>query len=38
MKKCNWKRKKYPSKIGDWNTFEKNNPTNAFNALYIKGK
>ena len=27
MNKCNWKRTNYPSKIDDWKTFEKNNPT-----------
>ena len=27
---------KYSSKIDDWKTFEKNNPTIAFNVLYIK--
>ena len=28
----------YPSKIDDWKMFEKNNPTIAFNILYIKEK
>ena len=28
--------KKYPSKIGDWKTFDKNNLTIAFNVLYVK--
>ena len=28
----------YPSKINDWKTFEKNNPTIALNILYIKEK
>ena len=28
----------YPSKIDDWKTFEKNNPTIALNILYIKRK
>ena len=28
----------YPSKIGDWKTFEKNNPTIALNILYTKEK
>ena len=33
-----WKGINYPSKIDDWKTFEKNNPTIALNILYIKGK
>ena len=28
----------YPSKIDDWKTFEKNNPTIAINILYVKEK
>ena len=28
----------YPSKIDNWKTFEKNNPTIALNILYIKEK
>ena len=28
----------YPSKIDDWKTFEKNNPTIALNILYTKEK
>ena len=28
----------HPSKIDDWKTFEKNNPTIALNILYIKEK
>ena len=28
----------YPSKMDDWKTFEKNNPTFALNILYIKEK
>ena len=28
----------FPSKIDDWKTFEKNNPTIALNILYIKEK
>ena len=28
----------YPPKIDDWKTFEKNNPENVFNILYIKEK
>ena len=31
----NLKGMNYPSKIGDWKTFEKNNPTIALNILYI---
>ena len=27
---------KYPSKIDDWKTFEKNNPVIALNVLYTK--
>ena len=34
--KCNWDGIKYPSKIDDWKTFGKNNPTTALNVLYIK--
>ena len=33
-----WKGINYPSKIDDWKTFEKNNPTIALNILYIKEK
>ena len=29
---------KYPSKIGDWKTFGKNNSTITLNTLYIKEK
>ena len=29
---------KKPTKIDDWKTFEKNNPTIALNVLYIKEK
>ena len=36
--KYNWKRINYPSKIDDWKTFEKNNPTIALKILYIKEK
>ena len=36
--KFNWKRINYPSKIDDWKTFTKNNPTIALNILYIKEK
>ena len=38
IKKYNWKGINYPSKIDDWKTFEKNNPTIALNILYIKEK
>ena len=36
MNKYNWDRIKYPSKIDDRKTSEKNNETSAFNASYIK--
>ena len=38
MNKYNWKKINYPSKIDDWKSFEKNNPTIARNILYIKEK
>ena len=38
INKYNWKRINYPSKIDDWKTFEKNNPTIALNILYVKEK
>ena len=38
INKYNWKGINYPSKIDDWKTFEKNNPTIALNILYIKEK
>ena len=38
INKYNWKVINYPSKIDDWKTFEKNNPTIALNILYIKEK
>ena len=38
INKYNWKERNYPSKLDDWKTFEKNNPTTAFNILYIKEK
>ena len=38
INKYNWKGINYPSKIGDWKTFEKNNLTIALNILYIKEK
>ena len=34
----NQKRINYPSKIGNWKTFEKNNPKIALNISYIKEK
>ena len=36
INKYNWNGIKYPSKIDDWKTFEKNNPTIDLNVLYIK--
>ena len=36
--KYNSKGINYPSKIEDWKTFEKNNPTISLNILYIKEK
>ena len=36
INKYNWSGIKYPSKIDDWKTFEKNNLTIPFNILYIK--
>ena len=33
INKCNWKGITYPTKIDDWKTFEKNNPTIALNIL-----
>ena len=38
INKYNWKGIHYPSKIDDWKTFEKNNPTIPLNILYIKEK
>ena len=38
MNKYNWNRINYPSKLDDWKTFEKNNPTIALNILYTKEK
>ena len=38
MNKYYWKERNYPSKIDDWKTFEKNNPTISLNILYIKEK
>ena len=36
INKCNCEGIYYPSKIHDWKTFEKNNPTIALNILYTK--
>ena len=38
INKCNWTGIKYPSKINDWKTFDKNNPTITHSILYIKEK
>ena len=38
VNKYNWEGINYPSKIDEWKTFEKNNPTVALNILYTKGK
>ena len=38
INKYNWKGINYRSKIDDWKTSEKNNPTIALNILYIKEK
>ena len=38
INKYNRKGINYPTKINDWKTFEKNNPTIAFDFLYIKEK
>ena len=38
LNKYNWKGINYPSKIDDWKTFEKNNPTIALNIFYINEK
>ena len=38
INKYNWKGINCLSKIDDWKTFEKNNPTIAVNILYIKEK
>ena len=38
INKYNWKGINYPSKIDEWQTFEKNNPKIALNILYIKEK
>ena len=36
--KYNWEGINYQPKIDDWKTFEKSNPTIAFNILYKKEK
>ena len=38
INKYNWGKINYPPKIGEWKTFEKNNPTDALNILYTKKK
>ena len=38
INKYNWNGINYPSKIDDWKTFEKSNPTIALNILHIKEK
>ena len=38
INKYNWEGINYPSKIDDWKTFEKNNPTIALNICYTKEK
>ena len=39
ISKYNWKGINYPSKIDDWKTFEKNNPTKeTIIYIYIKEK
>ena len=38
VNKDNWEEMSYPSKIDDWKTFEKNNPTIALNSMYTKEK
>ena len=38
INKYNWKGTNYSSKIVDWKTFEKNNPTITLNILSIKEK
>ena len=38
INKYNWNGIRYPSKIDDQKTFEKNTPTIALNILYIKEK
>ena len=36
INKYNWDEEKYLSKIDEWKTFEKNNPTIAFNLFLVK--
>ena len=36
INKYKWEVINYPSKIDDWKTFEKNDPTIGLNSLYIK--
>ena len=38
INKYNWEGINYPSKLGDWKSFEKNNPAMAMNMLYTKEK
>ena len=38
INKYNWEKINYPSKIDDWKTFEKNNPTIVFNIFHTKEK
>ena len=38
INKYNWKGINYPSKIDDWQKFEKNDPTIVFNILHMKEK
>ena len=38
INKYNWEGINYPSKLGDWKSFEKSNPTMAMNMLYTKEK
>ena len=38
INKYKWKGINYPSRIDDWKTFERNDPTFAINILYIKEK
>ena len=38
INKYNWEGINYPSKLDDWKSFEKNNPTTAFNIFSTKEK
>ena len=38
ISKYNWEGINYPSKLDDWKSFEKKNPTIAFNILFTKEK